>query len=83
MTLGQGHDIALEYLEYVWNIIQIQQGSEKLWPDMDFGYVWTVSLTLVQGHDTLLGHGQKWCELLARSNMTVRSYGRIWILGMC
>ena len=30
----------------VWNIIHIQLGSEELWPDTDFGYVSTVTLTL-------------------------------------
>ena len=47
----------------VWNIIQIQHGSEELWPvhgfwvcghcDLDLG-----DMTLGQGHDTSLGHGQ-------------------------
>ena len=47
----------------VWNIIQIQHGSEELWPghgfwvcvhcDLDLG-----DMTLGQGHDTPLGHGQ-------------------------
>ena len=48
----------------VWNIIQIQLGSEELWPghgvlvwvhwDLDLG-----DMTLGQGHDTPLGHGQQ------------------------
>ena len=32
-------------------------------------------LTLGQGHDTPLGHGQQLCEILSRSNIAVRSYG--------
>ena len=64
----------------VWNIIQIQLGSEELWPghgypvcvhcDLDLG-----DMTLGQGHDTPLGHGQQLCEILSRSNLAVRSYG--------
>ena len=64
----------------VWNIIQIQLGSEDLCPghrfpvyvhcDLDLG-----DMTLDQGHDTPLGHGQQVCEILSRSNLAVRSYG--------
>ena len=32
-------------------------------------------MTLGQGHDTPLVHGQQLCEILSRSNLTVRSYG--------
>ena len=32
-------------------------------------------MTLGQGHDTSLIHGQQLCEILSRSNMAVRSYG--------
>ena len=32
-------------------------------------------MTLDQGHDTLLSHGQQLWEILSRSNMAVRSYG--------
>ena len=63
----------------VWNIIQIQLGSEELWPghwfpvcvhcDLDLE-----DMTLGQGHDTRLGHGQQLCEILSRSNLAVRSY---------
>ena len=38
--------------------------------DLDFG-----DMTLGQVHDTLLGHGQYLCEILSRSNLTVRRYG--------
>ena len=49
-------------------------------PDTDFGYVCTVTLTfgdmsLGQGHDTPLGHGEQLCEI-SRSNMAVRSCGQ-------
>ena len=37
--------------------------------DLDLG-----DMTLGQDHDTPLGHGQQMCEILSRSNMTVRSY---------
>ena len=40
--------------------------------------VWTrfrICVTLGQGHDTPLGHGQQLCEILSRSKLTVRSYG--------
>ena len=65
----------------VWNIIQIQLGSEELWPghgfpvrvhcDLDLG-----DMTLGQGHDPPLGHGQQLCEILSRSNLAVRSYSQ-------
>ena len=58
----------------------MQHGNEELWPehrfcvcvhyDLDIG-----GMTLGQGHDTPLGHGQQLCEVLSRSNMAVRSYG--------
>ena len=37
--------------------------------DLDLG-----DMTLSQGHDTSLGHGQQLCEILSRFNMTLRSY---------
>ena len=64
----------------MWNIIQIQFGSEELWSghgfsvyvhcDLDLG-----DMTLGQDHDTPFGHGQQLCEILSRSNKAVRSYG--------
>ena len=61
-------------------MIQMQLGSEELWPghgllvcvhcDLDL-----VGMTLGQVHDTPLGNGQKSREILARSNLAVRSYG--------
>ena len=64
----------------MWNIIQIQHGNEELWPghrfsvcmqcDLDLG-----DMTLGQGHDTTLGHGQWVFEILSQSNIAVRSYG--------
>ena len=38
--------------------------------DLDLG-----GMTLGQGHDTPLDHGQQLCEILSRSNVAVRSYG--------
>ena len=38
------------------NIIQIQHGSEELWPG--HGYLWAL---FGQGHDTPLGYGQYVC----------------------
>ena len=41
-------------------------------------------MTLGQGHDTPLGHGQQLCEILSRSNVAVRNYGLLTqILGIC
>ena len=37
--------------------------------DLDLG-----DMTLGQGHDTPLGHGQQLCEILSRSNIAMRSY---------
>ena len=64
----------------VWNIIQIQFGSEELWLghifpvcvhcDLDLG-----DMTLGKDLDTPWGHGQQLCEILSRSNLAVRSYG--------
>ena len=64
----------------VWNIIQIQLGSEELWPghgfsvcvhcDLDLG-----DITLGQGHDTPLRHGQQLCEIISRSDKGVWSNG--------
>ena len=68
----------------VWNIIQIQLGSEELWPGHGFPVYWYMyvhcdldlrDMTLGQGHDTPLDHGQQLCEILSRSNLEVRSYG--------
>ena len=48
-------------------------------PDIDFVYKCTVTLafrgmTMGQGHDTSVGHGQQLCEILSRSNLAVKSY---------
>ena len=73
------HTLALSST-IMWNIIQIQLNSKKLWYrqrfylrvhfDLDHG-----NLTLDQGHDTPLGRVQQVCEILSRSNLAVRSYG--------
>ena len=57
---------------------QIQPGIEELRPgrwvfvhcDLDL-----VDMTLGQGHDIPLGHGQQLCEILSRSDKWLRSYG--------
>ena len=62
----------------VWNIIQIKLRNEepghRFWVcvhcDLALG-----DMTLGQGHDTPLGHGQQLCEILSRSHLAVRSYG--------
>ena len=38
--------------------------------DLDLG-----DMTLRQGHDTSLRHGQQLCEILSRSNLAEKSYG--------
>ena len=64
----------------VWNIIEIKLGSEEVWPgygfpvcvhcELDLG-----DMTLGQGHDTPLGHGQQLCEIISRSDKGIQSYG--------
>ena len=79
MTLVQGHDTLGSWTTIVWNIIQIQLGSEELWHKHGF---WVCvhcdldlkDMTLSQGHDTPLGHGQQVCEILSRSDKWLRSY---------
>ena len=74
MTWSESHDTI------VFNIIQIKHDSKELWvwhrfrlcvyfdPDLR-------NMTLDQCHDTPLGLWQQLCEILSRSNMTVKSYG--------
>ena len=67
-------------MDNVWSIVQIHVTSEKLRPrhgiwlcvycDLDLR-----DMTLFQGYDTSLGHGQQLCEILSKSNKAVRSYG--------
>ena len=79
---------ALEsWITIVWNIIQIELGSEELWPghgflvcvhcDLDLG-----DMTLGHCHDTPFGHGQELCEILSRSNSALRIMARTRILGV-
>ena len=70
------------------NIIQIQLGSEELWPGHRFWVrvhceldLWV--MTLAQDYDIPLSHGQKLFEVLSRSNLAVRSYGLDTVFGMC
>ena len=46
MTLTQGHDTPLGHGQQLRKNIQNQHGSKKFYPDTDFYYVLTVSLTL-------------------------------------
>ena len=63
-----------------WNYNQIELGSDELWSGHGF-LVYVHSdidlrdMTLGQGHDTPLGHGQQLCEILSRSDKGVHSYG--------
>ena len=59
----------------VGNIIQIQLGSEELWPGHRFPVMRTVTLNL--------GHGQQLSEIVSRSDKGVQSYGpdTIWADG--
>ena len=62
----------------MWNIIQIQLGSEESWLRHRFLVCLHFDLdgmTFSQGHDTPLSHGQQLCEILSRSNLAVRSHG--------
>ena len=77
------HTIVL-WTTIVWSIIQIQLGSEELWPaywfwicvrcNLDFG-----DMTFGQGHYTTLGHRQRLCEILSRSKMTIRPGHGFWL----
>ena len=77
MTLGQGHDTSLGHGQQAFKIIQIQLGSEELWPG--HGYWVCVyhdldieDMTLGQGHDTPLDQGQHVCEI-SRSDKAVNN----------
>ena len=76
------------WTKIVWNIIQIEIGSEDLWPGHGFWVCVHCNLDLEdvtsgQGHDTPLGYRQQLCEILSRSGKWVRSYGPdiVWIEG--
>ena len=72
------------------DLCQTQLRSKELWSGQRFLWRWVhcdIDLgetTLCQGHDTSepLDLGQL-CEILLRSNMTVRGYGQTRILAMC
>ena len=58
----------------MWSIyIQIQPGSNELWPRNGFWLCFHCDLDIVyiilgQGHDTPLDHGQQLCKILSRFN---------------
>jgi hypothetical protein len=63
----------------LWNIILIHAFSANLWPGQclnHYGHsdldLWQI--TLNQGHDTFLGPGQQFCEILFKSIKRVKSY---------
>ena len=59
------HTIGL-WTTIVGNIIQIKHDSKELCPRHEFCYECTVAMTVGQGQDTPMGHGQQWCEILPR-----------------
>ena len=59
---------------------QIKFCSEELWPGHGFPVCVHCGLdledmTLGQGHDTPLGHGQQLCEIISRLDKGIRSHG--------
>ena len=87
MTLGQSHDTPLGHRQQLcevfypdptwqWEVIARTRilGNSALWPWLEIWPWIKVMMTLDQGHDTPLRHGQQFCEILSRSNMAVRSY---------
>ena len=91
MTLAQGHDTSFGHGQQLCEIKILSRSSmavRSLDPDTNFGYMYTVNMTLkilprykvihdkllAQGHDTSLGHRQQSSIILSRSNMAVRSY---------
>ena len=89
MTLGEGHDTPLGHGQQLCEILSRSNISVRSYgPDMDFGYVCTVTLTLEmtlgEGHDTPLAHGQQLCVILSRSqHISEELWPRTRILGMC
>ena len=67
----------------VWNIIQIQHGSKEFLAWHGLGYVYTVTFTLIQGHDKLLGYGQQLCKILYIRNISRWEIFAKMTLGRC
>ena len=70
------------YHEFCWHVTVLSRsnsavityGRTRFWVCVhcahDLG-----DMTLIQGHDIPLGHGQKICEILSWYNLAIRSYG--------
>ena len=78
------HDTPLGYGQQLCEILSRTNMAVRNYglQDTDFGYTCTMNLTLKsgdmtlgQGHDTPLGHGQQLFELLSRSEKGVKGYG--------
>ena len=71
MTLGQDHDTPVGHGQQLCKILSRSNYAVRSYgPDIDFGYVCTMTLgqghdtmTLGQGHDTPLGDGHQLCEI--------------------
>ena len=61
MTFGQCHDTPLGQGQQLCEICRSNMAIRSYTLDTDFGYVYTVTLTLGQGDRTSLGHGQQLC----------------------
>ena len=76
-AFGQDHDTPLSH--QLCETSRSNTAPMSYGPDKDFAYVYNVNfdlrdMTLVQGHDTPLCHGQQLCEIISRSNSAVRRY---------
>ena len=62
----------------MYDFIKVTLGSKDFWPGHRFWVCVRCDLddmTLGQGHDTPLGHGQQLSTILSRSHLAVRTYG--------
>ena len=63
----------------MWNIIQIQNDIKEVlsgywaWVCVQFDHG-IEDMTLNESHDTSLDHGTQMCEIICKSNMSVRRY---------
>ena len=82
------YDYVIYYQDQTWQW-GVMARTRFHGPDKIFRYMCTVILTLEIGpcHDTPLGHEQRLCEILSRSNMAARSYywpgHRFWVHVYC